>query len=467
MKKTLLFTAAVLVLAACAKESPVKEESAIDASKLVFNIDVRNADATKGVKTAWEAGDDVYVFFEDNATQYVKMTYDGSAWTYTDKDGNTTFSGLTLTASGKKLSAVYMPDFVCSVAPTYDSGNARWTFGSVGGYYQKTVDEGVAYTVTSTDDVTTLNAIINLTAPANIMQFFVPSDQCAAPGTGNEYVLTATHVINYSFNGIVPGGAASKGINLEGGAMQGYSGTLGGEAGYYFWGILKAAGTYTFDCQLVKQNAEKKYAISSYSAIRDDISESISSAAIKLTGLTDRGNFVSLGYDGGPLWATGNLDKTNSTIVGPLEAGEYFMYGYTTPYNSSDAAYTGTEAPLSTDHDAAYQANYTWRIPTRAQFNALISSDNTTTERKTGWTNLGNTKGGFLITSKKNGISLFFAAAGDYDRGSLYGAGSYGGYWSSTHSGSHFAYCLFFFGGDIYTDSFDRGYGFPVRPVQN
>ena len=29
----------------------------------------------------------------------------------------TTFSGLTLTASGKKLSAVYMPDFVCSAAP--------------------------------------------------------------------------------------------------------------------------------------------------------------------------------------------------------------------------------------------------------------------------------------------------------------------------------------------------------------
>ena len=205
MKKTLLFAAAFLALAACSKESPVKEEGAIDASRIVFNIDVQNADAqaTKGIKTAWEAGDDVYVFFEDNTTKYVKMTYDGSAWTYNVLgDGD-----LSLAASGKKLSAVYMPDFVCSDAPTY--GFWGWTFGSVGGYYQKA--EAVSYTVTSAEDVNTLNATISLTAPSNIMQFYVPKDAVTAPGTGNEYVLTATHVINYTFNGIVPGGAASQG----------------------------------------------------------------------------------------------------------------------------------------------------------------------------------------------------------------------------------------------------------------
>ena len=145
MKKTLLFAAAVLALAACSKESPVKEDSAIDASKIVFNIDVQNADATKAIKTAWENGDDVYVFFEDNTTQYVKMTYNGISWTYADKDGNSNYTDLTLTASGKKLSAVYMPDFVCSAAPTYDSGNSRWTFGSIAGYYQSA--ESIDYTV--------------------------------------------------------------------------------------------------------------------------------------------------------------------------------------------------------------------------------------------------------------------------------------------------------------------------------
>ena len=127
MKKTLLFAAAVLALAACSKESPVKEEGAIDASKIVFDIKVENADATKAVKIEWEDGDVVYAFFEDNTTQYVKMTYNGSSWTYKDKDGGATFTDLTLAESGKKVSAVYFPGFVCSAAPTWRSG--KWTFG--------------------------------------------------------------------------------------------------------------------------------------------------------------------------------------------------------------------------------------------------------------------------------------------------------------------------------------------------
>ncbi len=39
--------------------------------------------------------------------------------------------------------------------------------------------------------------------------------------------------------------------------MTAYHGTLGGQTGYYFWGILDSgAGTYDFDFQLVERNAE-------------------------------------------------------------------------------------------------------------------------------------------------------------------------------------------------------------------
>ena len=210
--------------------------------------------------------------------------------------------------------------------------------------------------------------------------------------------------------------------------LTAFEGTLGGETGLYFWGLLEGAGTYDFDFQLVKRNAAKGYAISSYSKSVTGIAVPASFAA-KLTSLTDNGNFVSLGYAGGPLWATGNLDKTNNKIVDPLEAGEYFMYGYTTPYDSSDLAYTGTEDPLSTEHDAAYQVNNAWRIPTKDQFDALISSTNTITEMKAGWTPIAST--GLFITSKVNGISLFLATEGYYDNGILETA--YGYYcWSST-----------------------------------
>jgi hypothetical protein len=466
MKKTLLFSAVVLVLAACSNLNPVKEEGPIDASKIVFNIQVKNADATKGVKTAWENGDVVYAFFQDNTSQYVKMTYNGTSWAYTDKDGGTTFSHLTLTASGKKVSAVYMPNFVCSAAPTYATD--KWTFGSINGYFQKA--ESVDYTVTSTDDVTTLNATLSLTAPANMSQIFIPSTEYSAPASGNEHVLTATHIIPFTFSGIAPGGDATYGTGTNGFPLTPYSGTIGTEEGYYFWGILEGAGTYDFTFQLVERKADKKYAISSKS--KSVTGKTVgSSFAAKLTDLTDNGNFVSLGYTGGPLWATGNLDKTNSTIVDPLEAGEYFRYGKTTPYSSTESDYTGKEEPLSTSADVAYSVNTSWRIPTKAQFDALIDASNTNAKEhsnvwKTGWTNIGTDKGGRLITSKVNGISLFFAA-GDYSYGSNIGAGVLGKYWSSTPSATLGAYSLYFDSGVIYAFDSYLNDECSVRPVKN
>ena len=464
MKKTLLFAAAVLALAACSKESPVKVEGTIDVSKLVFNIDVQNGNATKGVKTAWENGDDVYVFFEDNTTQYVKMTYDGTSWSYADKDGGTTFAGLTLEASGKKVSAVYFPDFVLG-SNTFFYDGSSWTLDVVwSGYFQKA--NGVEYTVTTTSNVTTLNTTLTLTAPARISQIFIPDSEVPAPASGNEYVLTATHLIQTGFAYAYAGGDVIQSNGGIGHPLTGYYGTLGGQTGYYFWGILDGgAGTYDFDFQLVERNAEKEYAMSSKSKSITGKTVPASFAA-KLTGLTDNGNFVSLGF-GDCLWATGNLDKTNSKIVDPLEAGEYFMYGKTTPYNSSDAIYTGEETPLSTDHDAAYQANNAWCIPTHEQLDPLISSSYTLSEWVSNWTSIGSTKGGWLITSKKNGISVFFVAAGLYN-GSLLGAGDEGYYWSSNSFSEVGADYLYFDYSGIKTDlGISREFGFPIRPVKN
>ena len=54
---------------------------------------------------------------------------------------------------------------VSTAAPTYSS--SKWTFGTVAGYFLKA--EAVDYEVTSTTDVTTLTATINMTAPANLV----------------------------------------------------------------------------------------------------------------------------------------------------------------------------------------------------------------------------------------------------------------------------------------------------------
>ena len=108
--------------------------------------------------------------------------------------------------------------------------------------------------------------------------------------------------------------------------------------------------------------------------------------------------------------------------------------------------------------------NSNWKMPTSAQFDALINASNTTTAWETGWTSLGSA-GGRLIKSNVNGISLFFPAAGYYSNGSLYAAGDNGCYWSSSPR-DDLAYNLDFVVGKIKTYYFNRTLGFSVRPVK-
>ena len=483
MKKILLFAAAAFALAACAKETPVKEEGIIDASKLVFDIEVRNGNDTKGVKTAWENGDVVYVFFEDDTEVYLEMKFNGTSWSYSKRgkydivDGQMVFK-INLSASGKKLSAVYFPGLMINRI-AYEDG--AWRFGDISvmdGYYQ--MASGVEYTVTSTDDVNTLHATVTLTAPENIVQIFVPESEAPKLGDDYAYILTATHLSPSNPPCALPNGTVTWSKGNEGFPLSGYYGTLGGETGYYFWGILDGgAGTYDFDFQLVKcdkviyvdknkKDRADKYPLSSKSK-RVTGKTVGGSFAAELSGLKDNGNFVSLGYEGGPLWATGNLDKTN--VAGPFETGEYFMYGKTTPYNNSDSQYGGSEDPLSADADAAHSVNTSWRIPTKSQFEAFI--DNTSVEwiDSEGESTWAETEG-VCFTSKKNGISLFFPAAGYYSPGdaSLSGTRVSGWYWSSTPNGSSEAFWSSFSysgSGNLFMYSGSRRNGFPVRPVKN
>jgi len=464
MKRAFIFAIAVFVLVACNKENNVIENDYIDASKIVFNIRVSNADATdtKGVKTAWENGDDVYVFFEDNTTQYIKMTYNEGVWSYKDKTNGTSFSGLVLTASGKKLTAVYMPDFVCSAAPTHDG--SKWTFGSISGYYQTAVN--VSYTVTSTDDVNTLDATINLTAPTNMMQIYVDESD---PSSHNEYVMTATHVIPFTFSGISADGTAIHGTTTNGFPLTAYKGTIAGESGYYFWGILEGTGTYDFFFQLVQRNVSKKYAVSSKSKTVNGASIT-GATAIKLT-LVDKGKFVSLGYSGGPLWATGNLKDADDHIADPSEAGDYYMWGdlrAIDPVNYANLnSFSNSAVDIQgTEEDTAKKVsgNANWKMPTKEQFEALKDSNNTLFE-KSYWTDSHTSFMGYLLTSKLNGIVLGLPFAGWCYNGNVSLSGSSGDLWSSTPSTSDGAYYLEFDPYYYKMDSWGRSNGVPVRPI--
>lgn len=143
-------------------------------------------------------------------------------------------------------------------------------------------------------------------------------------------------------------------------------------------------------------------------------------------------------------WATYNLGTTNST-----EAGYYFAWGETTPrtdnfdlghykwYDASTGKYNIPNTVISyTSNDAAYKLwGGTWRMPTEAEMNELIS--------KCTWT---KTDGGFRIQGP-NGNEIFLPFTGMYNSDGLnsdtkcfYWSGSYNDL--PLHAEDYWAYYL-------------------------
>ena len=189
-------------------------------------------------------------------------------------------------------------------------------------------------------------------------------------------------------------------------------------------------------------------------------------------GIINGHEYVDLGLPSGLKWATCNVGANN-----PEDYGDYFAWGETTTKseyiwgNSLTDGLSISELQsqgiidgdhnLTPSYDAA-RANWggSWRMPTEAEQRELI--DNCTWERTT-----QNGVNGYKVTGP-NGNSIFLSAAGYRDGSSLYSAGEYGYYWSSTpdESDSDYAYLLFLYGshqGGVVR--IRRFYGQSVRPV--
>ena len=171
--------------------------------------------------------------------------------------------------------------------------------------------------------------------------------------------------------------------------------------------------------------------------------------------------YVDLGLS--VYWATCNVGASS-----PEEYGIYYAWGETSTkskYSYSNCkTYERSMSDIggNSSYDAA-RANWggSWRLPTRAEFDELINNCDHE------WVTLNGIEG-MRFTSKRNGNSIFFPAAGWRGGISTYGAGELGDYWSSTpyESDTHFAYGLYFdAGGGAGTDWNNRYDGHTVRPV--
>ena len=128
------------------------------------------------------------------------------------------------------------------------------------------------------------------------------------------------------------------------------------------------------------------------------------------------------------------------------------------------AGYIDATGNLVAKYDAATaHLGAPWRMPTDAEFAALI--DNCTTT----WTTRNGVYGR-LVTGKGafSTKSIFLPAAGYGNASALYSPGSGGLYWSSTprSENSVFAWYLFFRSDFFSRFHYDRYCGFPVRPLR-
>ena len=185
--------------------------------------------------------------------------------------------------------------------------------------------------------------------------------------------------------------------------------------------------------------------------------------------------------------------KCNLGVSKPEEYGDYYGWGCTEPYATGDDVdwtlyftklggsgtdwsacgtdkdplkdyvYPNSKSIAGTKWDAARKKlGGTWRMPTTAEQQELMNTDNCDWQ----WTT-ENGVNGYKVTSKKNDNFIFLPAAGYRSGTSLYDAGSDGYYWSSSPLpySSDSAYLMYFNSSSYDWNYGSRSYGFPVRPV--
>ena len=202
--------------------------------------------------------------------------------------------------------------------------------------------------------------------------------------------------------------------------------------------------------------------------VLDDI-ESLTFVKSDEPVIPDGPEAIDLGLPSGTKWASYNVGATK-----PEEYGGFFAWGETEEKETYTwKNYIHCDGTSITCHDLGSNISGTeydvahvkwggnWCMPTEKDYYELL--DNCTEE----WTTL-NGVNGRKFTSKINGNSIFFPAAGYSSYEDLYYAGEEGYYWSSTqsHNSDYAMYFWCFSGWSGCYDGIFRYIGQSVRPVE-
>ena len=438
MKKYLiLMLAAAAALVSCGKETLAPET--VQATPITFNLSANHPDATKAVKSGWESGDAIFVFFTGAAApKHLKMTYDGTSWTSAEYNAATQTAGALGLKNGDTgtMRAVFLP---FGSDATVSADGTSFTFSET--YY--------AYYLTATLDYTVadnkVSGAFNMVIPDGYVQFFVEDaeavDEACLLGTD---AVIPVGVASISADGTItetddktnvddmPGYAYSGGYLFSGKLNTGYhsyrsNGTETVEANAYYFAKKKVADNTRADYFVSGKT------LTSHSAVKLPAASNI--YAVNKYGTPNKGKWVPVG-DG--------ITVTLGKLEGSGSSEAFASYGkwYTCNYNCTKPEQLGA---LYTFFDAANALGVT--LPTKDQF-ALINTNCTFT-----WLTVHGQQGTVVQA----------------DSGFLFLPAQYiGFYWSSTEYDIYSAWVFYFSSsGDLVLDHFGRTLEYSVRPIHN
>lgn len=443
MKKYLiLLLAAAAALVSCGKEilDPEDGDVTVQTAPITFNLTANHPDATKAVKTGWESGDAIFVFFTGaEAPRHLKMTYDGTNWTSAEYNGATQTDGALGLKNGDSgtMRAVFLPfgsDATVSAAGTH--------FMFSEDYYTYYATATLPYTVTDN----TVSGAFSMQIPEGYVQFFVED----AEATDGAYTLATDAVMPCYATGVADDGSIAEIGGWPGDPMPGYA----YNGGYLFSGKLDDSYTsiryegvtaiendaYYFAKTKVADNSRADYfvtgkTLASHSAVKLPANNNV--YAVKY-GDPNTGKWVPVGEGTTvPFFDIEGTPPTESAT--PLGTWYTCNYGCTAP-EQLGSLYT------------FYEANSLGvTLPTKAQFEMINNS--------------GNCSHTWLTVHGQQGVVI------KADRGFLFlpaQNSSRGYYWSSTEFDFNEAwnFCFSSVGGHSMFRG-DRTDEYAVRPFVN
>ena len=501
MKKTIVMICAALFAVMACQKQPVENPAVQGNTPIKFNLSATHPGAgTKAaIKTGWENGDAIFVFFSGaTVPKYLKMTYNGSAWTSQEYNGTEpTVGALSGIGTSGTMRAIYLP-FGADATVVADGDKFKFSKGTCSYYLTATQ----SYTV----DNGSISGTFSMALPDGFMLFYYED----ASAADNKAALSVSDFIPTAIGSITPFTLAINEISLaEGSVMPGYA--YG--SGYLFSGVCKASArnvAHAFDLLLsngLTYTAAKSAATTTINPVAGQ-QRTINITNMNASGATTwaettKPQIVDLGLS--VKWASRPLGASNGNAY-----GYYYAWGETAPYHKaahaqeigemSDASkwedgksngyawasysfyHNGENPPtvnkycptgkteywmggsgtpdnklvLETANDAAQQSSATigtgWRMPTSEELNALVATK-TNAAYTWRWCDGSGTKQyrgsdvkGLEIKNNATGATLFLPAANTRTGKTFDGVGTNGFYWSSSlyEDKPHRAYYYYF-----------------------